>query len=143
MIGREEQLHVDVMFGKPPGMSTASTLEDAKMLEQHLTEAYDHIKQHLGTEQHRHKQLYDHMVKDKPFKEGEMVWLYCPAVPQELSKKLNAYWNGLYMITKVYDNGVYQIKWNLPPHKQRVVHIDHLKPYMNRQEEQGPTADHV
>ena len=73
-------------------MSTASTLEFAKMLEQLLTEAYDHIRQHLGTEQHRHKQQYDHMVEDKPFKEGEMVWLYCPAVPQGLSKMLNAYW---------------------------------------------------
>ena len=86
------QLHTDVMFGKPPGMSTASTLKFAKMLVQLLTEAYDHVRQHLGTEQKRHKQLYDHSVEGKPFKEGEMVWLYCPAVPQGLSKKLNAYW---------------------------------------------------
>ena len=44
---------------------------------------------------------------------------------------------------KVYDKGLYQIKWNLPPHKQRVVHFDRLKPYLDMQEEQGPTADHV
>ena len=92
MFGQEVQLHIDVMLGKPPGMSTASTLEFAKMLEQLLTEAYDHVSQHLGTEQHRHKQLYDHSVEGKPFKEGEMVWLYCPAVPQGLSNQLNAYW---------------------------------------------------
>ena len=41
----------------------------------------------------------------------------------------------------MYDNGVYQIKWNLPPHKQQVVHFDRSKPYLNRQEEQEPTAD--
>ena len=66
----------------------------------------------MGAEQHRHKQLYDCKVEGKPSKEGEMV---C--------------------------NRVYQIKWNLPPHKQQVVHFDRLKPYLNRQEEQGPTAD--
>ena len=38
------------------------------------------------------------------------------------------------MITKVHDNGVHQIKWNLPPHKQQGVHFDRLKPYLNRQE---------
>ena len=66
-----------------------------------------------------------------------MVRLYCPAVPWGLSKKLNAYWKVPYTITKVYDNGVYQIKRNLPPHKQQVVHFDRLKPYMNR-DQSGP-----
>ena len=141
MFGREVQLPIDVMFGKPPGMSTASTLEYAKVLEQRLAEAYDLVRHNLGVEQHRHKQLYDRKVEGKPYKEGEMVWLYCPAVPRGLSKKLHACWKGPYTITKVYDNGVYQIKWNLPPHKQQVVHFDRLKPYLNRQEEQEPTAD--
>ena len=63
MFGREVQLPIDVMFGKLPGMSTASTLEYAKILEQHLAEAYDHIRQNLGAEQHRHKQLYDRKVE--------------------------------------------------------------------------------
>ena len=36
---------------------------------------------------------------------------------------------------------MYLMKWNLPPHKQQVVHFDRLKPYLNRQEEQGPTVD--
>lgn len=31
MFGREVQLPIDVMFGKPPGMSTASTLEYEKV----------------------------------------------------------------------------------------------------------------
>ena len=74
-----------------------------------------------------------------------MACLYCPAVPQGFffCKKLHACFagKGLYMITKVYDNGVYLMKWNLPPHKQQVVHFDRLKPYLNRQEEQRPTVD--
>ena len=119
----------------------ASTLEYAKVLEQRLAEAYDLVRHNLGAEQHRHKQLHDRKVEGKPYKEGEMVWLYCPAVPRGLSKKLHVCWKEPYTITKVYDNGVYQIKWNLPPHKQQVVHFDRLKPYLNRQEEQEPTAD--
>ena len=35
-------------------------------------EAYDHVRQHMGAEHHRHKQLYDRKVEGKPFKEGEM-----------------------------------------------------------------------
>eukprot|EP00731_Ephydatia_muelleri_P025679 Em0017g762a len=132
MFGREVQLPIDIMFGKPLGVTTTSTLEYARALEQRLVAAYEHVREHLGIEQRRHKQPYDRKVEGKPYKEGDSVWLYCPAVPQGHSKKLHACWKGPYTVAKVYEKGVYQIKWNLPPHKQQVVHFDRLKPYLTR-----------
>ena len=69
------------------------------------------------------------------------MWLYCPAVPQGHSKKLHACWKGPYTVAKVYEKGVYQIKWNLPPHKQQVVHFDRLKPYLTRHLDDEPMPD--
>ena len=67
--------------------------------------------------------------------------VYCPAVPQGHSKKLHACWKGPYTVAKVYEKGVYQIKWNLPPHKQQVVHCDRLKPYLTRHLDDEPMPD--
>ncbi|KAL5486594.1 hypothetical protein EMCRGX_G019096 [Ephydatia muelleri] len=129
------------MFGKPLGVTTTSTLEYARALEQRLVAAYEHVREYLGIEQRRHKQLYDRKVEGKPYKEGDSVWLYCPAVPQGHSKKLHACWKGPYTVAKVYEKGVYQIKWNLPPHKQQVVHFDRLKPYLTRHLDDEPMPD--
>ena len=141
MFGREVQLPIDIMFGKPLGVTTTSTSEYARALEQRLVAAYEHVREHLGIEQRRHKQLYDRKVAGKPYKEGDSVWLYCPAVPQGHSKKLHACWKGPYTVAKVYKKGVYQIKWNLPPHKQQVVHFDRLKPYLTRHLDDEPMPD--
>ena len=141
MFGREVQLPIDIMFGKPLGVTATSTSEYARALEQRLVAAYEHVREHLGIEQRRHKQLYDRKVEGKPYKEGDSVWLYCPAVPQGHSKKLHACWKGPYTVAKVYEKGVYQIKWNLPPHKQQVVHFDRLKPYLTRHLDDEPMPD--
>eukprot|EP00731_Ephydatia_muelleri_P018901 Em0011g941a len=96
------------------------TLEYARALEQRLVAAYEHVREYLGIEQRRHKQLYD--------RKGH-------------SKKLHACWKGPYTVAKVYEKGVYQIKWNLPPHKQQVVHFDRLKPYLTRHLDDEPMPD--
>eukprot|EP00731_Ephydatia_muelleri_P037077 Em0391g6a len=59
MFGREVQLPIDIMFGKPLSVPTTSTSEYARALEQRLVAAYEHVREHLGIEQRRHKQLYD------------------------------------------------------------------------------------
>eukprot|EP00731_Ephydatia_muelleri_P010005 Em0005g591a len=107
---------------KPLGVITTSTSEYARALEQRLVAAYENVREHLGIEQRRHKQLYD-------------------PVPQGHSKKLHACWKGPYTVAKVYEKGVYQIKWNLPPHKQQVVHCDRLKPYLTRHLDDEPMPD--
>ena len=138
---RSTTIPIDIMFGKPLGVPTTSTSEYARALEQWLVAAYEHIREHLGIEQRRHKQLYDRKVGGNPYKEGDSVWLYCPAVPQGHSKKLHACWKGPYTVAKVYKKGVYQIKWNLPPHKQQIVHFNCLKPYLTRHLDDEPMPD--
>ena len=68
---------------------------------------------------------------------GYIVQLY----PQGHSKKLHACWKGPYTVAKVYEKGVYQIKWNLSSHKQQVVHFDRLKPYLTRHLDDEPMPD--
>eukprot|EP00731_Ephydatia_muelleri_P010008 Em0005g594a len=48
---------------KPLGVITTSTSEYARALEQRLVAAYENVREHLGIEQRRHKQLYD-LVKN-------------------------------------------------------------------------------
>ena len=103
------QLPIDIMIGKPLGVTTTSTSEYARALEQQLVAPYEHGREHLGIEQRRHKQLYDRKVEGKSYKEGDSVWLYCPAVPQGHFKKRHACWKGPYTVAKVYEKGVYGI----------------------------------
>eukprot|EP00731_Ephydatia_muelleri_P029955 Em0021g478a len=92
------------------------TSEYARALEQRLVAAYEHVREHLGIEQRRHKQLYD--------RKGHSNFMHVGKAP--------------ILFAKVYEKGVYQIKWNLPPHKQQVVHFDRLKPYLTRHLDDEP-----
>ncbi|KAL5491461.1 hypothetical protein EMCRGX_G016750 [Ephydatia muelleri] len=82
------QLPIDIMIGKPLGVTTTSTSEYARALTQQLVAPYEHGREHLGIEQRRHKQLYD--------RKGHF-------------KKRHACWKGPYTVAKVYEKGVYGI----------------------------------
>eukprot|EP00731_Ephydatia_muelleri_P014869 Em0008g589a len=58
------QLPIDIMIGKPLGVTTTSTSEYARALTQQLVAPYEHGREHLGIEQRRHKQLYDRKTLD-------------------------------------------------------------------------------
>ena len=50
---------------------------------------------------------YDKLCNGKPFKVDNMVWVYCPAVPRGKFPKLHCYWQGPYIVHKVFNDVVY------------------------------------
>ena len=77
---------------------------DNVQLSRHI--AKENIERHLEINRNR----YDQKANDKPFKVGQMVWLYNPAVPVGFSAKLRQKWCGPYSISKVHDNNTYRIR---------------------------------
>ena len=100
-----------------------------KELRKWISEAYERVRNHLSSEQRRHKQLYDVKVAGKPFTRGSKVWLNYPIFPRGQSKKLHRFWKVPYAVMDVWDNCVYK---RAVPHKQHTVHFDRLKPYVER-----------
>ena len=129
MFGREARLPIDLMFGPPPDEVVTSPNEYALDLRSRLEKAYHKVRSHLGLSQQRQKLLYDRRVVGAPYEENDLVWLHCPAVPGERSRKLHRPWHGPYKVVKAISDVVYRIQHLDPPRRRLVVHVDRLKPY--------------
>ena len=112
-LSREVQLPIDDMYGLP-GQPVNAPLY-VKELRKLMSEAYDWVRNHLSSEQRRHKQLYDMKVAGNPFTIGSIVWLHNPVVPRGQSKKLHTFWKCPYTCVNVQGNCVYKIKHDTPP----------------------------
>ena len=55
----------------------------------------------------RHKQFYDKQVHGEPYKVGDLVWLFSPAVPPGKSRKLHHPWSGPFKIIKHISDATY------------------------------------
>ena len=128
MFGQEVQLPIDVMYGLPSGTEQPANVPlIVKDLRKWMSEAYERVRNHLSSEQRRHKQLYDVKVAGKPFTRGSNVWLNNPVVPRGQSKKLHRFWKGPYTVMDVWDNCVYKIKSPI-----NNIQCILLKPYVER-----------
>ena len=101
VFGREARLQVDVMYGLPPQTSPTEVNQYALDLRLHIEKAYQQVREHMGLQHQRQKELYNKSSNGDPFKVGDMVWLHCPAVPRGKSPKLHCFWQGPYRIHKV------------------------------------------
>jgi hypothetical protein len=61
------------------------------------------------------------------FQEGDKVWLYRPTRKKVKSPKLQASWEGPYIITTRINDVIYRIQRH-PRAKMMVVHLDRLAP---------------
>ena len=80
MFGRKIQLPFDLMFcgGAAPGETPSDYVAH---LRKHLEVAYCTARENLCREQKRQKEQYDHKATGGRYTEGDLVWLYSPAVP--------------------------------------------------------------
>ena len=127
MFGRQAKLPVDLMYGtdRPLEMSPDGY---AAELRKTLTEAYDRVRESMGTQLGRQKEFYDQKVHGQPFKDNDRVWLHSPAVPRRKSRKLHHPWSGPWQVVKRLSDATYRIQ-NLQQRRRRlVVHFDRLKP---------------
>ena len=88
----------------PQFRTDLKTFMDNVKLSRHI--ANENMERHLEM----NKMRYDDKAKDVQFRVGQYVWLYNPAVPVGLSRKLRPKWCGPYIISEVHDNNRYRIR---------------------------------
>jgi hypothetical protein len=103
VLGGELRLPCDMMFGDPPDREQ-STTDYASDLVERLHDIHYFARQHLKVASDRMKARYDQLANLAGFQEGDKVWLYRPTRKKVKSPKLQASWEGPYIIiTRVND----------------------------------------
>ena len=126
MFGREARLPLDTAYGTKSFPS--ETVESyASHMRTSLTDAYSDVRHHLEVSHQRQKEIYDRRVHGEPYKEGDLVWLFNPAVPLGQSKKLHHPWTGPFTVLKRLSEADYRIKEVYGKKMPSVVHFDRLK----------------
>ena len=95
MYEREPRLPIDIVYGT---QSQASSSIHHFVQKSHtlMAQAYDRVRQHLSTGHQRQKEIYDKRIHDKPYSEGDTVWIFNPVVEKGQSKKFHHPWKGPY-----------------------------------------------
>ena len=147
MFGRQVKLPVDLMYGTTQGKETA-VMEYVKNLKDGLLEAYALVRDRCETEHKRQKSIYDRKVHGEPYSEGDLVWLYTPAVPSGQSRKLHRPWKGPYKVVERLGDATYKLQ-GTRGRRPQIVHFDRLKPcppnvrLANEPRPERPAADEV
>ena len=87
-------------------------------------------------------------VHGEPYSEGDLVWLYTPAVPPGQSRKLHRPWKGPYKVVERLGDATYKLQGTRGRIPQ-IVHFDRLKPcppnvrLANEPRQERPPADKV
>eukprot|EP00731_Ephydatia_muelleri_P010034 Em0005g620a len=147
MFGRQVKLPVDLMYGTTQGKETA-VMEYVKNLKDGLLEAYALVRDRCETEHKRQKSIYDRKVHGEPYSEGDLVWLFTPAVPSGQSRKLHRPWKGPYKVVERLGDATYKLQ-GTRGRRPQIVHFDRLKPcppnvrLANEPRPERPAADEV
>ena len=129
MLGREVELPIDLMFGRPPEENSNPDNNDYVFrLRQKLEAAHEYARYQLQKSAKRQKRNYDQRVKQDKLGKGDFVWLYSPNRKKGLTPKLQRVWKGPFLITNVLDDCVYRIQRSQRS-KPLVVHRDRLTRY--------------
>ena len=133
MLGREVELPIDLMFGRPPFPKGElevfdTTLYYVDMLRDKLERAHEYARKCLKKRAERQKRNYDNKVQAECFYVGEQVWLYTPKRQVGLSPKLQSFWDGPYVILLTIGENIYKIQKS-PTSRIIVVHRDRLYKY--------------
>ena len=124
LFGHEARLPLDLMYGtrKPQ----PQLVQDyAAHMRQCISDAHYAVREQLNQAHARQKELYDSKIHGQPYKKGDLVWLYNPAMPPGQSAKLHHPWTGPYKILDNISDADYQIKELFG--RNPVVHFNCLK----------------
>ena len=120
---------IDIMYGNPTPQPTTipQYVTDLRM---HLEAAYRRVRERMGHQFERQKDLYNKRVHGDPYEPGDLVWLHSPAVPRCQSKKLHVHCPsvGPFRVVSKLSDTVYCVQNTLARRRRTVVHFDCLKP---------------
>ena len=92
-----------------------------------LKEAYDRVRNKMGHQLDRQKDLYDRRVHGEPYKQDDLVWLHSKVVPKGVGRKLYRPWTGPFRVIKKLSDSVYRIQNTRSAKHRLIVHFDRLK----------------
>ena len=129
LFGRNIQLPIDLMLGKPPvevsdPVSGVAYVDDLK---DKLCEINDVARETLLQASDRQKKAYDLKKNFKNYEVGDTVYLHNPSRKKGTSAKLLSPWNEPFLVTARISDLVYQIQKS-PKANVQCVHHDCLKP---------------
>lgn len=129
IFGNNIRMPADLKFGTPPGYSGIMS-EYVSELKNKLNYVHHLVRKRLRITSDRMKTRYDRRANTAGFQADDLVWLYNPKRQKGLSPKLQADWEGPYLVITRINDVVYRIQRHGKPRaKMKVVHIDRLAPY--------------
>ena len=132
MLGREVELPIDLVFGKPPDENNLSESGYVTILRQKLETAHEYARYQLQKSANRQKKNYDHRVHCDKFAVGDFVWLLFSIRKKGLSPKLQRRWIGPFLVISVLSDCFDRIQKS-PRCKAKVVHRDRLTRYLGKE----------
>ena len=128
MFGRDARLPMDIIYDTTPPDGIKQQPYAAYVRSQHalLTDAFRQVQENTGQKYSLQKELYNKKVHGQPLVDGDMVWLFNPAIHKGQSWKLHKPWSGPYRIRTKMSEVTYQIQ-HTGNHKLKVVHFNRLK----------------
>ena len=138
MLGREVTTPLTLLAPPPP-----DDLQDEPWIIQmrkQIRDTYDLVADTTRLSHRADTPYTDRRQKGYVFSENDLVWLYESKARKGVTKKLDAKrWTGPWRIVRVVSTCVYAIK-NISTGTSRVVNVDRLAPYRQRQPEQFHVA---
>ena len=107
--GREAVLPIDLIFPRPPQEYEVATEYGQEMAER-LDRAFAFVRDQQDKVIKRQVSMATEQFKDKPLKEGELVWYYSPQQQAGKSRKLRRGWRGPFKVVEVISEVTYVIQ---------------------------------
>ncbi|XP_037910265.1 flotillin-1-like [Hermetia illucens] len=109
IFGNNIRMPADLKFGTPPGYSGIMS-EYVSELQNKLNYVHHLVRKRLRITSDRMKTLYDRRANTAGFQADALVWLYNPKRQKGLSPKLQADWEGPYLVITRINDVVYRIQ---------------------------------
>ncbi|KAL5460143.1 hypothetical protein EMCRGX_G033570 [Ephydatia muelleri] len=128
MFGRDARLPMDIIYDTttPDGIEQQPYAAYVKSQHALLTDAFRRVWENTGQKYSFQKEIYNKKVHGQPLVDGDMAWLFNPAIRKGQPRKLHKPWSGPYRIRRKMSEVTYQIQ-HTGNHKLKVVHFNRLK----------------
>ena len=139
MFGREVITPASLLAPRTPGMNEGN--DWVETLRQKFGDVYEKVLTTTKSYQRGMKRYADNRAKEYNFTEGTKVNLWEPKPHRGHSGKLDTKrWSGPWTVTKKLSDCTYAIQHDIS-RKRRVINVDRLLPYFNRDSRQFPEEE--
>ena len=126
MFGREPRTGLDLLLEHPPERFSSDVDEFTEEMSHRMQKAYQFVGDQLDVAFDRAKTRYDSRVKEIQFREGDLVWYYCPRRKVRRNRKWQLMTTGPHLIMRRINLVNYVLQLS-PRGRSLIVHIDRLR----------------